>query len=1528
MTEPSVLGTVATTTGLVGGAVLARPLAILDGPPPSQGVWGIPDMVLSTLSGVLSMPGDLIDVGAACVSSAIVPPGLGFPAARLMVAAHLGLPHAHAPPPAPPLLGIGPTVLLGAVNVLAGGLPMLRTGDVGFAPTCPAPVFRIFTGSASVYVGGKRAARLLDITEHCPLVRSRLAGTGPPAAAARAFSAAMDHMTLAGIATGAIAHGAAAVHDLADDAVPVEVAREAAVGEVVQASLGAVQAVADTTLSALHNVIGLPPPLGSCGAGVAIPVGAPSLVMVGGLPMPELGTITNGYVARWVRNLRALAIRARRRRAQGRSWRCAVFGEPVDAVTGHVFADHLDVDLGDGLRFSRRYDSRARDRVGECGRGMRHGYERELDVWLHRVRYVDHEGVSVEFPPFRGRDRLAVDGYVVVRQDAGRYEVSHAGETMVFAATPGVRAARLDAIRTERGTITIERDGGGRLRALRLGDRALVVRRDAASLIVAIHDERGVERAALAYEDGCLVATRDAEAHEQRLAYDAAHRLTEWRDARGYRFTWRYDADGRCVHASGEDGQWSCDLAYARNATAVTHASGLVETLHFDAYGTVLRITRSDGAFRLLEQDETGRVVRERDAAGRVVEWLYDETGAHVGRRDRFGNALVPEHEVTRDTPGPLVLPEPPAALAAQLGVDSTAAGPAPAVPAELEALASWALPPPDGRDAWSAERDGLGRVVRAVDPRGRAVSLRRDGAGNVVSVVDRDGRETRVLVTGWNLAGSCVDPLGRRIDVTYTPTEEVRSYRDARGVLTEYGRDGADRLTSITRGGRLVETYAYDAGDRLLEKRDALGALVLRVTHGDDALPARIELAEGDAVELEHDACGRVARARQGDHDAHLVRDAQGGVLEDRCGERGLRRRSVGGIETITLLDRFETRIERTGELIFVRDPTGRLSSFDLSARGRVVRHLGNGTREILAFDPAGNLEGRLAHRRASDGALASWAVRYERSGEGDLLGVWDTARGERRFEVDAAHRLEAEADERGARHAFTHDAGDDVVARGAELTTEGLLRSTADERFEHDARGRVCLRTDALGRRTRYHHDSLDQLVRAELPDGSVWRGGYDGLGRLRRFGVAGRETTLHWDGARIAAEERHDGALRVHVYLDARALVPFAFVDYASADAEPESGRSFFVFHDASGMPTQIEDASGRTVWWADRVDPYGTITLHEGAEVDYALRWPGHVFDPALGLHHNRFRAYDPRLARYLQPDPIGHAGSPHGLYAYAPNPLLDVDLEGLACPGRRTHGVDESAEGRPLRPDPPGTLRNVLGRLYDAVTGAFVNDPRARGPRRPTLHRTRVEISDERQASIAGSRAAREHLAARSRELAAAERAERGGRTHEAEQARARARRESEQLGVLASEAEMRRRYPDAEPMHQGEGPGTFDGVWRNHSPPPSYIVVESKGGGAGESSSRLLANGERAQQGTPEYRDDVARQMVADGERRGDRALRDAGQAILDGGSDVAYLGVHQSIRSDGSLGPIHTYSYRQSVRTDGTVSRAGGRER
>jgi RHS repeat-associated protein len=64
------------------------------------------------------------------------------------------------------------------------------------------------------------------------------------------------------------------------------------------------------------------------------------------------------------------------------------------------------------------------------------------------------------------------------------------------------------------------------------------------------------------------------------------------------------------------------------------------------------------------------------------------------------------------------------------------------------------------------------------------------------------------------------------------------------------------------------------------------------------------------------------------------------------------------------------------------------------------------------------------------------------------------------------------------------------------------------------------------------------------------------------------------------------------------------------------------------------------------------------------VENNLRFAGQYYDQETGLHYNYYRYYDPKLGRYLKPDPIGLEGGVN-VYVYVKNNPIDlVDPQGL------------------------------------------------------------------------------------------------------------------------------------------------------------------------------------------------------------------------------------------------------------------------
>jgi RHS repeat-associated protein len=1273
-------------------------------PPAEQGVAGAVAQGLGGVMGLVGAPAMIIDTAFAAMTAPIAAMFPSMPAVTLL-GMHVGVPHAHTHPPslippAPPvpLPSMGMLVGSGAVTVMIGGMPAARAGDIGISVTCGslAPPFEVFTGSSNVFIGGARAARVMDITKHC-----NPTSMGP-------FAIAMG---AAGVVAGAA--GAMAANNI----------------------FAAAQAAADAAVLAVKLLCGKDPGIPP-GMGTLVGPPVPN-VLIGGFPCPPVGEMAVGALLRGLQK----ALKALKGLAKKGNGHCAEGSHPIYLVTGENFDSFVDFVSG-GLFEWRRHYTTARFRADSpIGHGWRHFYQRSLRVRLHRAVFTDWDGVAVEFPRFeRGSTVTRAEGYVLQRLARGHYRLSHRSDpVMEFMGGEFDGELRLYKISKQGRELEFSYDVVGRL----AGATETAARSDERRQYQFAYDDDGhivqlievpvaqpgawakpdpVVRAAYSYsKTRDLSQAMNAMAGVWTYEFDAFHRLTKQTDPRHYSYTFKYDANGRCVAAAGQDGLWSCKVEYfpEENRTRYTENGSATRDFHYDKDGYVTKIVDPYGGEFVRERDGEGKLVKEVDSGGRTDEWLYDADGAHVARIDRFGNVFPPEldqpkvpnafERVLPSTPlgwqfAGLIEPSP----QAMLGLEPSALY---SIPPELESQAQHCFRVRDERQGPlpkpRVERDLMGRTTREVDELGRSRQWEYDATGNVISMRDRDGQTTTRHTVSWNLVGQQVDAVGNAMTYQHSQIEQVVGVADPLGNETRYDYDLKERLVRVHRHDRVRDEYVYDDGDHLIEKRDGTGQVLFTNEPHDNHFVKKRTLASGGFHEYDYDARGRIIEASTQDHEVTLKYQGNGPPMRDMRDEKGVDHRWYGPTWWTTVLEKFTLSSTTGASRAELVDPMGGATLVSHDKTGCVRRYCSNGTVEIAQYDAEGRLEARLAYKRDRFGRTTGWSTSYTYTAEGDLVQVVDTARGTTRFEVDAAHRLIGELTPRNERHTYRQDPAGNVVSKPG-LPTLGvgkgnLLVSSQYEAFEHDARDHLGERRRRDGARTRYIYDSSDMLVRVEgiAADGTpepAWEAKYDGLARRISTERAGKKREFYWDHDRLAAEIFPDGHLRVYQYAGRKALVPIGFIEYEHKEADPGSGKSYHVFSNPVGMPLCIEDERGEIVWWAERVDPYGRIDVRPGAKVEYNLRWPGHYFDPETSLHYNRYRYYDPGLGRYLQSDPLGYGGSPVNLYAYCPNPLVEVDVLGLH---------DTKKKGNNSEPEHERTERPAKEEEISPVTGEQV-----------------------------------------------------------------------------------------------------------------------------------------------------------------------------------------------------------------------------
>jgi RHS repeat-associated protein len=1258
------------------------------------------------------LPLQLLETGFSLVTSPLAKLMPGFPAG-VITAPYLGMPHAHEHPPSDfvPLPSIGATFGAGGVSVLIGGLPAARASDLGIAPTCGSffPLFDIQTGSSNTFICGARASRMLiDSTFHC--AEGEEAGAVVSKFAQVASKAGMV-VGVAGVAASVLSAGAQGIGAESDSKSSDADTRADSSSETTSAVMTGAQAAADALNLALSAMLGKDPGLPPS-KGVLL-FGNPT-VLIGGLPLPNALAMLG--------MLKALKRSKRPKEPEFNEQvpKCDRVGHPVNPVTGASVNEFSDYDDDGPLAFhwERNYDSRRNDQDGPLGYGFRHNFQQELTLLRTRAIYTDGEMRKIVFPRQKDGSYGGVSaGYELTQRDQHRFKLRHDDHGELGFECDTASSARIVSQVTSTVRSRFDYNERGRLR--RIVQSAVDARTlpiftaftyDSNGHMVRI--ERGpahAPRVIMRYTydiAGCLHSWHDRAGASGSHAYDQHRRMIRETDRNGFSFSYEYDVEGRCIASAGQDNIWRVGLRYEPGRTFVTQADGGEWVYHHDAFGNLIRIVDPYGGATDKVLGDDGRIIQEIDSGGRTMHWLYDGKGRNTGRQDRWANVWPPKDQAPK-LPNPLAHKVAQTPLGQQWGIADTGAYALGNMPVAVDNLVRKVLVVPQVvASEPQIEFDAAGRIVEKVDIYGRQENYTYDAEGNVLSYSDKDRREYRYQTVSWNLQGVEIDPLGHSVRRAYTLREQIGAVVDANGNKSSYTYDHKDRITSVTRHGALRETYSYDIGDRLSEKRDANGDVLLRFQVGSNGLHSRRILTSGDTHYFEYDERGRFTSASTEHYDVRMRHNRLGQRTLDKRDGLGITRDHRGTqLANSTYFERFAVEYQsmRDGEM-HIRTPDGSRHRIQRVHDGRILTTLGNGSHAAYRFDQDERCVGRVRWR--SERTEAAHWVAYRYSPAGELRHIVDSEQGQINYQYDAAHRLIGETrNGRPVRH-YEYDPGGNLTASPAMaglLYIEGnRLHSTPAGRYVYNHRNHLAEQIDPSGKATRYRYNSMDLQVEIGWDDRQeTWQAEYDGLCRRISKTYGGQRTEYYWDGDRLAAERMPDGKLRLYVYANTDALLPFMFIDYESMDAAPETGTPYFTFCNQVGLPERIEDMHGEAVWQAQSIDPYGYIEVAPGNKIDYHLRWPGHYFDPETDLHYNRFRSYSPLLGRYLQSDPMGQAGGIN-LYAYTANPLVLVDVLGLHDGTTDANSGNERALPGSDAEDPETRLKNAEEKYQNAL----------------------------------------------------------------------------------------------------------------------------------------------------------------------------------------------------------------------------------
>ena len=901
------------------------------------------------------------------------------------------------------------------------------------------------------------------------------------------------------------------------------------------------------------------------------------------------------------------------------------------------------------------------------GRTWTYGYDAAGDLVLSSA-------------PGRGKTLLTYDRLHnlerIVYPDGARQEFGYdpVRDVVLTAHGPGDDLSRFEYRLTDGagGEVTVFDGSGNRTRHVRSSLPS--------GSELTLTDAQGGSRRKLFDVFGNLLESVDEKGNRTRFRYDECHRLTARADPEGN--TWRYeysDRDCSCRTVTAETRPDGTRQEYRRDARGAlvgqTDASAIDSEVSYEEFGlpaqvrneiegTVTYRYNREGDLVGLSVEGGTEVQFERDVVGRL-------TGVTVPGADRVRFTYDDADQLTRTAVGDRVRTyqfDPLGRLVSAVGdlgtvrarygadgriLERTVDG-GPTMRFSYNALGLLTSVAAEGAGGVELGYDSLGRVlsvrggygsgerleydvagnlVRRTDPFGRVEEFRYDRAGHSAGYTDPGGHQL-TLRSDWS--GRVLwreDETGYRAGREYDPDGRLTALYDNAGRARRVVVDRAGRpVLTIDGNGNLSEGY-YDPRGRLLEVR-----------YGDRSVQVHYD-PDGRRVHIDDPVCPIIFRH---DHEGRLAEESypvSGAVLHreyDAFG-RVVRLSGTGGYEA-----RFT--YEGDGPPVVISGLGGAEArlSYDAGARLReahlgkvlVVRHgydeAGRPTR-IEYARPDGSVLYRFEARYGSDGKVAGLQegdaeTTLTHDAAGRLLRAVGPGSAAASFAYDAAgnRTRETSIDETGGRRVSTYRYGPghriaSVRTERSGADTEG---SRVDEAsFAFDAEGNLISRRAAAGE-TRYHYGARNALQQVDLADGSRLQYRYDLFGRRTGRSQGVDEQFMYYAGRDLIQVLDADNRPLLQAVYGPSAEAPLFY---------REGKRTLFPVRNLQGTVVAVVGDDGTVV---EEVRPtlFGVMTGRPGTQpLRFGLH--GRPYDATTGLYDFGARDYDPRLGRFLQPDPV-------------------------------------------------------------------------------------------------------------------------------------------------------------------------------------------------------------------------------------------------------------------------------------------------
>jgi RHS repeat-associated protein len=681
-----------------------------------------------------------------------------------------------------------------------------------------------------------------------------------------------------------------------------------------------------------------------------------------------------------------------------------------------------------------------------------------------------------------------------------------------------------------------------------------------------------------------------------RYEYDAVGRLTGTIHADGSQTRSRYDSVGRLLSFTDELGH-TTTYAYAGNRQTITDALGNVTVLEFNSDGPGIRRSRDGNVARITDpRGKTTQFVYDHssniEGTGRLIAVIYSDGTRTTNTYDLAGRKIAETDQLGRTTTFDYDELDQLASVTDAMGNVTTYTFD--------EAGNRISVRDANG-NVTRFEYDSAGRIVKQILPLGREATFEYNAIGKLIRAIDYNGATTNLQYDAANRLQSKRFADGSVTSWTYTPTGQIETTTDSRGV-TRYTYDVRDRLQTRTGPDGRTITHTYDvAGNRI-----SLSTPSMIVGYQYDAL---------NRLQSVIDPQGTMTLYEYGPAGELVSTTLPNGTRETRQYDDLGRLLAVEHMDAIgTVFSGFYYTLDATGRRLSVLDHGGNRTSYDYDALYRLTQES-----TFLSTNPT----------------VPSRTVQYVYDPVGNRLRRDDSLGGQTNYNYDEQNRLLVAAGANRVTYAYDHngnltswiaDSGDRADfgwnAENHPVQAQTSLAGTVSSvSYEYDDAGLRVAQT-VNGTETRFMFDTLQalpELIEQYAPTGTVSvsyvhgrgiisqsRGAStlyyhaDGLGSIRALtdDAGGVRDQYHYDA--FGQVLTHQGAAQ-NAYLFAGELFDQQLNQYylRARSYDPTTGRfsSTDPFGGISASPATFHKYVYAENDPVNKIDPTGLFTTVE-------------------------------------------------------------------------------------------------------------------------------------------------------------------------------------------------------------------------------------------------------------------------------------------------------------------------------------------